>query len=323
MCTAISFKTKDHYFGRNLDLEFSYSEEVTITPRNFPFCFRKAKKISKHYAIIGMAIVVDNYPLYYDATNENGLSAAGLNFPGNAVYGTIVQIRDNVAPFELIPWILSQSKNVDEAKILLSKISIINEPYNSELPVTPLHWIIADKEQSVIVEATEAGLRVYSDPYGMLTNNPPFPFHLENIKNYLNVTASEASNRFAPQKNIIPYSRGMGGIGLPGDLSSASRYIRAAFTKLNSVCDLSENESVNQFFHILDSVAQTKGCAQVRNSWEITQYSSCCNTDKGIYYYKTYNNSQLTAVSIRKENLNSESLIRYPLRTDANIFYEN
>ena len=323
MCTAISFKTKDHYFGRNLDLEFSYGEEVTITPRNYLFRFRNLKDITAHYAIIGMAKIVDNYPLYYDATNEYGLSIAGLNFPGNAVYGTVQQGKDNIAPFELIPWVLTQCKNVEEAKTLISDIAIINEPFNDRLAPTPLHWIIADKDSSVIVEATNSGLHIYTDPYGLLTNNPPFPFHLENIKNYLNITALEPINRFAPQKEIIPYSRGMGGIGLPGDLSSASRYVRAAFTKLNAVCDTDEIGSVNHFFHILDTVAQIKGCSQVNNNWEITQYSSCCNTDKGVYYYKTYYNSQLTAISMKKENLESTNLIRYPLRTDQQIFYEN
>ena len=86
MCTAITYKTKDHYFGRNLDFEISYGEMVVITPRNYPFKFRKHQEINKHYSIIGMGIVADNYPLYFDATNEKGLSMAGLNFPQNADY---------------------------------------------------------------------------------------------------------------------------------------------------------------------------------------------------------------------------------------------
>lgn len=323
MCTAISFKTNDHYFGRNLDLELSYGEEITITPRNYPFQFRNTKGISPHYAIIGMAAIVNNYPLYYDATNEHGLSIAGLNFLGNAVYFEKENEKDNIAPFELIPWILSQCQCVNDAKVCLSKINITNEPYSSELPSTPLHWIIADKERSIVIESTKTGLNVYDDPYGLLTNNPPLPYHFENIKNYINLTTLEPENRFAPQKEIIPYSRGMGGIGLPGDLSSASRYVRAAFTKLNSVCEPGEAESVCQFFHILDAVTQVKGCNQVNGKWEITRYSSCCNTDKGIYYYKTYNNPQLTAVCLNNMNLDSSKLMRFPLRNKGNIFYEN
>ena len=86
MCTAAVYQTKDHYFGRNLDLEYSYQESITIAPRNYPFSFRKLPEMKTHYAIIGMAYVLEGYPLYYDATNEKGLSMAGLNFPGSAAY---------------------------------------------------------------------------------------------------------------------------------------------------------------------------------------------------------------------------------------------
>ena len=86
MCTAATYKTKDFYMGRTLDYEFSYGEQITITPRNYEFDFRFAGKIKSHYALIGMAFVAGGYPLYYDAVNEKGLGMAGLNFVGNAAY---------------------------------------------------------------------------------------------------------------------------------------------------------------------------------------------------------------------------------------------
>ena len=147
MCTAITYTTKDHYFGRNLDLQFSYNETVTITPRNYVFNFRKMGALINHYAIIGMAYVADDYPLYYDATNEKGLSIAGLNFPENADYKPYSEDKDNVTPFELIPWILSQCKNTNEAINLLEQTNITSESFSKELPIAELHWIIADKEK--------------------------------------------------------------------------------------------------------------------------------------------------------------------------------
>ena len=86
MCTAISMQTTNHYFGRNLDLEYSYLEKIVITPRHFPLTFHHQSTLSSHFAIIGMAYIKENYPLYYDATNEKGLSMAGLNFPEYADY---------------------------------------------------------------------------------------------------------------------------------------------------------------------------------------------------------------------------------------------
>lgn len=323
MCTAISYKTNDHYFGRNLDLEYCYHEAVTITPRNFQLHFRETKSLKNHYAIIGMATVSENYPLYYDATNEHGLSAAGLNFPGNAVYLPTTDGKENIAPFELIPWVLAQFKTVDEAEKRLRHANIANIAFSDEFPNTSLHWIIADKRRCIVVETDASGIQIHENPVGVLTNSPPFPYHMYHLCDYLNVTREEAVNRFTDKLQLTPYSRGMGGMGLPGDLSSASRFVRAAFTKLNSVCDTTENESITQFFHILDSVAQIRGCVKVKDAYEITVYSSCCNTDKGIYYYKTYTGTHLVAVQLQCENLDSCDLISYPLQKHSHIHYEN
>lgn len=323
MCTAISYKTKCHYFGRNLDLEYRYRETVTITPRRFPFIYRMGMRKNDHFAMIGMASVIDNYPLYYDATNEHGLSMAGLNFPGNAVYHPPKANVENIAPFELIPWILGKCKTVSEARIALSKINLTNISFSESLPLSPLHWIISDSTESIVAEPMENGLKLYDNPVGVLTNNPPFDFHMYNLSNYLNLTHEEPVNRFTNKLDLTPYSRGMGSIGLPGDLSSSSRFIKAAFTKLNSVAGDSESESISQFFHILTSVAQQRGCVKVNNEFEKTIYSSCCNTDKGIYYYTTYENSQITGICLFHNDLNDYALTSYPLITEQQVRFEN
>lgn len=324
MCTAVTYKTKDHYFGRNLDLEYSYHETVTVTPRNYPFHFRKVNSLVNHYAMIGMAYVVGDYPLYYDATNEKGVSMAGLYFPGNADYKPEVQGLDNVATFELIPWILGQCGDINEVRTLLEHINIWNENFSAELPATPLHWMISDREKSIVVEAVRDGLKIYDNPVGVLTNNPPFDFQMFYLDNFMNVTTGEAVNRFSKEIDLKACSKGMGGIGLPGDLSSSSRFVKAAFTRLNSVSGDSESESVSQFFHILGSVDQQRGCVRLGNGlYEITVYSSCCNTDKGIYYYTTYENSQITAVDMHKEDLDGGRLVSYPLIQGQQIRMQN
>lgn len=323
MCTAVSYKTKDHYFGRNLDLERSYKETVTITPRNYPFHFRKIPLMSNHSAMIGIASVVDNYPLYYEATNEHGLSMAGLNFPGNAVYLPEKKGSYNIAPFEFIPWLLGQCKTVQETKKFLDKTNLINISFSGDLPLSPLHWLISDKHESIVVEPMADGIAIFDNPVGVLTNNPPFTYHIYNLSNYLNLTHEEPVNRFTNQIELAPYSRGMGAIGLPGDLSSASRFIKAAFTKLNSVSDESESSSISQFFQILGSVAQQRGCVKVNGEYEKTVYSSCCNTDKGIYYYTTYENSQITAINMFHEDLDQVKLVSFPLVLQQQIRNEN
>ncbi len=313
MCTAVSFNSKDSYFGRNLDYEFSYNETVTITPRNYVFHMRKAGDFKPRYAMIGMAFVQENYPLYYDATNEKGLSMAGLNFPSNAVYKPYDGARENVTPFELIPKILGSCASVAEARAALSRINVLKEDFSPSLPLSPLHWLISDAKESIVAEPLADGLKIYDNPVGVLTNNPPFDYHMLNLANYMGLTRDEPKNAFSPDLDIKPYSRGMGAVGLPGDLSSASRFVKAAFTKLNSVCGESEGESVSQFFHILGSVAQQKGCCKVEKGFEYTIYSSCCNATRGIYYYTTYENSRITGVDMHRENLDGSDLKSYPL----------
>ena len=323
MCTAITFHGKHHYFGRNLDYEHGFGETVTITPRNYPFIFRKAEPMTSHLAMIGMAVTDKSYPLYFDATNEKGLSMAGLNFPGNAVYLTERSGMDNITPFEFIPWILGDCENISQVRNKLKNLNLTNIAYSNLYPLSPLHWIIADKTTSIIVEPLSNGIKVYDNPIGVLTNNPPFDFHLHNLANYLNLTREEPTNRFAPRYQLTPFSRGMGGIGLPGDLSSASRFVRAAFVKLNSVCDDSDVACISQFFHILGSVTQQNGCVRVGKVFEKTIYSSCCNTDTGIYYYTTYDNSQITGISMHNTDLNSEKISVFPLITQPQITMQN
>ncbi|MGN0627959.1 MAG: choloylglycine hydrolase [Oscillospiraceae bacterium] len=320
MCTAATYKTKDHYFGRNLDLEYSYNESVTVTPRNFVLNFKKVPALEKHYAMIGMAAVMNSYPLYYEATNEKGLSMAGLNFPGNADYKPEAEGKDNVTPFEFIPWILGQCADVSEARVLLERINLVDICFSPELPLATLHWIISDREESITVESVKDGLKVYDNPVGILTNNPTFDYHMTNLCNYMSLSSEAPVNSFSDKVKLETYSRGMGAMGLPGDLSSASRFVKAAFTKLNSLSGDSESASISQFFHILGSVAQQRGCVHMgEGKYEITIYSSCCNTDKGIYYYTTYENSQITGIDMHHENLDSALLISYPIITGQQI----
>ncbi len=323
MCTSISFKTKDHYFGRNLDYEFSYNETITITPREYEFVFRKLGRVSRHYAMIGMAFVQDNYPLYYDATNEKGLSVAGLNFPKSAHYFKADAKKDNVASFEFIPYILCTCKSVAEARKKLANLNICDENFSNVLTASPLHFMISDAKESIVVESVKEGLKVYDNPVGVMTNNPTFDFHLTNLCNYMSLSPSDPTNNIAPAIGLEKYSRGMGGLGLPGDLSSASRFVKAVFTLQNSKCGESELESVCQFFHILGSVSQQKGCCKVEKGYEYTIYSSCCNTTKGIYYYTTYLNSQIVGVDMHQENLDSKNLINYNLISQNEFVLQN
>lgn len=324
MCTAATYKTKDFYFGRTLDYEMSYGDQVVVTPENYPFVLRKMGRLDSHYAMIGMACVMDEYPLYYDAVNEKGLGMAGLNFVGNAVYQELSEEKENVAQYEFIPWILRQCATVQEAKDCLNHMNLVGTPFHESLPTAQLHWIIADANEAITVECMADGLHVYDNPAGVLTNNPPFPQQMFQLNQYMHLSPKQPENHFSDKLKLQAYSRGMGALGLPGDLSSTSRFVRVAFTKMNSISRNSENESVSQFFHILNSVDQQRGCCEVvEGKYEITLYTSCCNLNKGIYYYTTYENHQISAVDMHAEKLDAAELIRYTPITGEQICRQN
>jgi choloylglycine hydrolase len=313
MCTAISYFANAHYFGRNLDVESHYEESVVITPRRFPFLFRNGQKTEDHFSIIGMAHVADGYPLYYDATNEKGLSIAALSFPGEANYHVSEPDAVNLAPWELIPFVLSECETAAQAKNLLSKVNLTEKKFREDIPLTPLHFLIADKKESFVAEPMEKGLHLTKNPIGLLTNSPPFDFQMQYLNLFMGLSNKPVENRFAKEIPFTEISRGMGALGLPGDLSSPSRFVRATFTKIHSLKGKDEAHDIRQFFHILGSVEQQKGCVDLNGKFEFTAYSSCCDTEKGVYYYKTYDNFSIVGIDMNQEALNGDILISYPI----------
>ena len=325
MCTSIAKRTHDFYFGRTMDIEYNFDESVIFTPRNYSLPFRKMSTLDRHYAILGIATVKEGYPLYADAMNERGLCIAGLNFPDNAYYPDPKDSdTNNISPFELIPWILGKCASVAETKRLLSSAHLVNIPFSKDIPVAPLHWHIADRESSVTLENTENGLRLYNNSAGVLTNNPGFHFQTTNLCQYMNLVTGSPKNCFSSISGLVPFGQGLGCVGLPGDFSPASRFVKAAYLNLSSICNDDEASSISQVFHILDSVSLVKGSVITSDDLcDVTTYSCCMNATKGIYYYKTYNNNQLTAVDMHRENLESNLLKSYSLTVTQQIAWAN
>ena len=324
MCTALSFKKGVHFFGRNLDMEFSYGESVAVVPRAFGFEFSDGSRCENHLAMIGVAHVAGGYPLFFDGVNEKGLGVAALNFPHFARYFPPQKGKINIAPYEFIPRVLCECESVEDAKKLLKNASIADLDFSPDYKNTTLHWMIADSSGAIVVESIEGGLKIYDNPVGVLTNSPTFDVQLFSLNDYMALTREPAKNNFAEGLGLTAYSRGMGGMGLPGDFSSKSRFVRAVFMRENSVCGKSESEVRAQFFQILGGVAQQKGCVHLgEGKYEYTVYTSACDTKKGVYYYTTYDGTALVAVDMHRENLDCAQLISYPMRVTNNIIFEN
>ena len=276
MCTALNYVSGNHYFGRNLDWNTDYGESVVITPRNYPIKFRCEASIEKHYAIMGMGIINSNYPLYFDGVNECGLCIAGLNFPENAIYTKPVSGMYNIASFEIMLWILSQCKTTAAARALLERTNITDTQFSESLSVTPMHWIVSDRYNSIVAEPMRDGVRVYDNPTGVLANNPPFPEQLQNLK------------------NDIPYST-----------ESQSRFKRAVKITRSAIQGYTEEACVNNLFGMLSRVGMIK---TTENS-QYTIYSACINATDGIYYYKLYNDETVYKLLMCDCDLSSNKLM--------------
>ena len=322
MCTAISDYGSYHLFGRTLDLEYSYNEKIVITPRKFIFNWRDQRADNEGFAIIGAAHVSNGYPLYYDAINEKGLAVAALNFPSKEKYNRPIKDRINIASFEVIPRILRECESVSTAASLLKESNITNESFSDELAPTPLHWLVADKSSSITVEQTADGLKIYENRVGVLTNAPEFPFHETTLSNYMSLSSRSPQNLLCPNTELPLYSRGMGGIGLPGDFSSGSRFVRAVFAKNHAKHETTAEKEISRFFHIMDTVAQPNGCVESESGKPIsTVYTSCADTESGIYCYTTYNCRRIRAVNMRNHPLDSNILIEFPMARDEDILF--
>ena len=311
MCTAIKFNDSEDnlYFGRNLDWSCGYSQKVVITPigykPNSPF--RAIKEIQ--YPVIGMGIIEEDTPLYFDCANNQGLAIAGLNFPGYAEYlpgNFLDESILKIAAFEFPLWVTANHKTVEEVKRGLVNAAILDRPINEKYPSSLLHWIISDNNNCIVVEQTKNGLEIFDNPFGVLANQPGFDYHRENLKNYLNLSAEVPS----PIGELSAYGPGCGMRGLPGDYYSTSRFVRAEYLNRNYPIKETEKENVNKMFHLLQGVSMIDGAAKMINrDFEKTIYSSCYSCKTNTYYFMDYDDFTIKKVELDENIIHEEELI--------------
>lgn len=328
MCTALTLKTKDGYslFGRNMDLSYSFNQAVTLIPRNYEYRDRVTGNMKKNkYSIIGMACIIDDYPAFADGMNEKGLGCAGLNFPGYFhLEEDIVNGKNNLAPYDLILWILSNFETVDDVINEIKNIELVAVPINKKTPLPTLHWIVADSTgKSIVIEKTKEGLKLYENPIGVLTNSPTFDWHLTNLNEYMKVTPKQPKMVRWGEKELKALSIGAGTNGLPGGFSGVDRFVRISYlkSKVSEADDL--KSGISQFFHMLNNVAIPKGAAISDGLDEITIYTSCMCQQKGVYYYTTYENNTINAIDMNKEDLNNKKIKVFAYKNKLNIMEQN
>lgn len=315
MCTGIRFVDADGnmFFGRNLDWCCSYGEQVVVTPRGYRRTWRFGEGPGEEcrHGVIGMGIVAEGLPLYFDCANEAGLGIAGLNFPGYAQYEEgPMEDKVNVAAYEFPLWVASKFETVDEVEDALAEVAIVAEPVNEAYPVSMLHWLIGDAQRSIVVEYTADGMRAFHDDVDVLANQPGFGWHRENLRNYISLTSDFPQPARWGTAELAPYGSGSGMHGLPGDYYSPSRFVRAAYLNANYPAQKTEGENVLRLFHTLGGVSMIDGAARMGNGeFEKTLYTGGYSAATRTYYYSLYEDPAIKYVSMADVNLQGHELM--------------
>lgn len=313
MCTGARFSDDkgNMYFGRNLDWSTPYGQKVVITPRGYKYKTAFLGENTNSPAIIGMGIIAENTPLYFDCANENGLAIAGLNFPGYAAYAPdAIEGKTNVAAYEFPLWVALNFNTVDEAEKALKDVAIVAKPINDQYPVSQLHWIIGDAKRSIVVEYTERGMEIFENDVDILTNQPGYGWHKENLRNYMNLFPQMLKEVKWQKAKMVPFGSGSLMRGLPGGFYSTDRFIRVAYLNTHYPVQSDEATNVSRLFHTLTGVAMIDGGAQMGDgAYEKTIYTGGYSTRTKTYYYSTYEDPAIQSVAMGDHDLDSAELI--------------
>lgn len=329
MCTGLALETKDglHLFGRNMDIEYSFNQSIIFIPRNFK-CVNKSnkKELTTKYAVLGMGTILDDYPTFADGMNEKGLGCAGLNFPVYVSYSKEdIEGKTNIPVYNFLLWVLANFSSVEEVKEALKNANIVDIPISENIPNTTLHWMISDiTGKSIVVEQTKEKLNVFDNNIGVLTNSPTFDWHVANLNQYVGLRYNQVPEFKLGDQSLTALGQGTGLVGLPGDFTPASRFIRVAFLRDAMIKNDKDSIDLIEFFHILNNVAMVRGSTRtVEEKSDLTQYTSCMCLEKGIYYYNTYENNQINAIDMNKENLDGNEIKTYKYNKTLSINHVN
>ena len=329
LCTGLALETKDglHLFGRNMDIEYSFNQSIIFIPRNFK-CVNKSnkKELTTKYAVLGMGTIFDDYPTFADGMNEKGLGCAGLNFPVYVSYSKEdIEGKTNIPVYNFLLWVLANFSSVEEVKEALKNANIVDIPISENIPNTTLHWMISDiTGKSIVVEQTKEKLNVFDNNIGVLTNSPTFDWHVANLNQYVGLRYNQVPEFKLGDQSLTALGQGTGLVGLPGDFTPASRFIRVAFLRDAMIKNDKDSIDLIEFFHILNNVAMVRGSTRtVEEKSDLTQYTSCMCLEKGIYYYNTYENNQINAIDMNKENLDGNEIKTYKYNKTLSINHVN
>ena len=332
-CTGITVKTKDsnNIQARTIEFgEYNLNSRIIISPKNKEFVSltptgkKDGYKWKAKYGFVGASVVYDQF--IGEGINEAGLNAGLFYFPH---YGSLAEFNQeekniSVADMELVGWILSSFATVDEVKEGLKKIKVVNIAYDDKgAPLPTAHWRIADaKGSNIVLEIVNKGeVKIYENKVGVVTNAPDYDWQIKNLNNYVNLYPGNAESYEAEGQKIFSFGSGTGALGLPGDITPPSRFVRAFYFLNSSNTPKNSTEGVNQAFHILNNFDIPIGIeypAEYKdkipaNLPSAAQWTAASDLNNRVFYYKTMFNSRIRKIDLKKIDFSKVKYTSLPM----------
>lgn len=317
MCTSLTLANQqgDHFLARTMDFGTDFQARIMVMPRNRTVQ-GDAGTFTTQYGFVGAGRKLD-HEMFTDGVNECGVGIGALYFPGHASY-----LEDTpadmlgLAPQDFVAWVLGNITSVADLRNKVGQIQLINVPAALINGVPPLHFIISDATGTTAVLEPEGGeLHLIDDPVGVMTNSPNLSWHLQHLSTYSTLTNQERPTHALMDYTPPTQGPGTGAVGLPGDYTSMSRFVKTVFTKEYATPATDVPSTLNLLQDILNGVTIPKGVKiQEDGQSDYTQYRGYMNLTAHTYYMDLYENQILQKVALTDDLLDHlDEPVEYPM----------
>lgn len=330
-CTGITIKAQDGavVFARTLEFASDLKSNIIVIPRGMDFVGtapgdKSGLKWKSKYGVVGANAF--GLPVTIDGLNEKGLHVGLFYFPGIPKYQQVkpADLGRAVAPWELGSYLLGTCADLKEAASAAGSVLVGDSVQKDMGFVPPVHYILTDASgKSIVLEYIDAQLKVYDNPLGVLTNSPGFEWHMTNLSNYVTLSSQNAEPVDLAGKKIASLGQGSGMLGLPGDFTPPSRFVRAVAFSKSAVPVATARQAVLQAFHILNQfdipVGAARGVEHGQPVADYTQWTSASDLTNRRYYFRTFTNSRIRLIDLKSLNLDAKKLGNISLQGDEEI----
>ncbi len=328
-CTGITLIATDGtvVHARTLEFAIDIDSSVIMVPRGYARTGttpdgKPGLQWTAKYASVGTNGV--GKPVLFDGVNEKGLSSGLFYFPTSAGYMpyTAADAGRTLAPWELGSWLLENFASVDEVKANIGKIVVPAVVYEGWGMAPEVHFIVQDASgQSIVIEYVGGKLHVHDDPLGVLTNSPTFDWHMTNLRNYVNFSMVNVPPVKVGSVTLEPFGQGSGMLGLPGDFTPPSRFVRAVAFSQSVLPSQTGDDAILQAFHLLNQFDIPKGAARDHEKdahgniqADYTLWTSASDLKAKRFYFRTYENSQIRMVDLMKMDLDAKDIVTMSMK---------